>query len=235
MNTESTNPVQNKVVTNAIATVSSNVTDLGAKVTNLGNQITSLGNKVYTCSTTSGTKYKTVSIPNIDEPAIGTCITVVFTHGNSVASPTLGINGTSSDEIRISTRGQVLPLSTANGTPSYGAYKWQSNTTLDLYYNGTYWIVLNNPIVYQVYSTQSYKVYADGWKELTIRGTTSTANTLTVNLPIPFTDKTYFASVNSFDTEGRREIHVAEKGTNYVKINRVDYACTNWMIYAEGY
>lgn len=238
MNTESTNPVQNKVVTNAIATVSSNVTDLGTKVTNLGNQISSLGNKVYTCSTASGTKYKTVSIPNIDTPSIGTHITVVFTNGNSIAKPTLGINGTSSDEIRAKQKGQIVSLNSREGTSSYGAYEWQSNTTLDLYYNGTYWIVLNNPVVYQVYFSDlhnSYKVYADGWKEVTIKNTTSTANTLKVLLPIPFTDTSYFATVESYDSEGRRKIHITEKGATYIKINRVDYACTNWMIYAEGY
>lgn len=213
MNTESTNPVQNKVVTNAITTVSSNVTDLGAKVTNLGNQISSLGNKVYTCSTSASNKNKTVSIPNIDTPSMGTRITVVFTNGNSVASPTLGINGTSTDEIRVLSEGSILPLTSKWGSTSQGAYQWDGSVVLELYYNGTYWLVINNPIVAikktcssgTSSSSPAYKCYLNGWKE--IRGYVSIGNVSnktdlerTFTLPITMSDTTYHVSLSTKHT-----------------------------------
>lgn len=225
MNTESTNPVQNKVVTDYINTLSINVTDLGTKVTNLGNQISSLGNKVYTCSTASGTKYKTVSIPNIDTPSIGTCITVVFTNGNSIASPTLGINGTSTDEIRIRAEdGTIIPFTTTYGSSTTAPYSWQSNTTLDLYYNGTYWIVLNNPVVKckktrtagTGSSSPSYKVYANGYKEImgyASLGDVSSKKDIntTFTLPITMSETNYHVSLstrhnNSSDVQSGEEM-----------------------------
>ena len=225
MNTESTNPVQNKVVTNYINSLSINVTELGTKVTNLGNQISSLGNKVYTCSTASGTKNKTVSIPNIDTPSIGTHITVVFTNGNSIASPTLGINGTSSDEIRMSGEdGTLIPFTTTYGSSTTAPYSWQSNTTLDLYYNGTYWIVLNNPVVKckktrtagTSSSSPSYKVYANGYKEIigyASLGDVSSKKDIntTFTLPITMSETNYYVSLstrhnNSSDVQSGEEM-----------------------------
>lgn len=214
LSTSSTNPVQNKVVTTKINAISDDVVDLGTRVINLSNQISSLGNKVYMCSTASGTKYKTISIPNIDEPAIGTCITVVFTSGNSIAKPTLGINGTSEDEIRMKGEdGTLIPFTTTYGSSTTAPYSWQSNTPLELYYNGTYWIVLNNPVVLckktrtagTSSSSPSYKVYANGYKE--IKGLVSLGNVskgtdidTTCNLPILMGDTMYHVSLTAKQT-----------------------------------
>lgn len=213
INTESTNPVQNKVVTTKINAITDSVVDLGTRVINLSGQISSLGNKVYTCSTASGTKYKTVSIPNIDTPSIGTHITVVFTNGNSIASPTLGINGTSTDEIRVLSESSILPLTSKWGSTSQGAYQWDGSVVLELYYNGTYWLVINNPIVASKKtcssgtssSSPAYKCYLNGWKE--IRGYVSIGNVSnrtdlerTFTLPITMSDTTYYVSLSTKHT-----------------------------------
>lgn len=258
MNTESTNPVQNKVVTTKINAISDGVVDLGTRVINLSDQISSLGNKVYTCSTASDTKYKTISIPNIDEPAIGTCITVVFTKGNSIAKPTLGINGTSEDEIRMEGEdGTLIPFTTRYGSSTTAPYSWQSNTPLELYYNGTYWIVLNNPVVLckktrtagTSSSSPSYKVYANGYKE--IKGLVSLGNIskgtdidTTCDLPILMGDTMYHVSLTC--KQGTTSITSGEEmtyyaGQTYLKIhfyNRNSGTTMNsvyidWMI--QGY
>ena len=153
------------------ATTASSCSGNSATATNASN---AYSGRVFTCSTPSGTKAKTISIPTMDNPVIGTCLTVLFTNGNSIASPTLGINGTSSDEIRVYSNGTILPLTSLRGSTSSGAYQWNNGVILDLYYNGTYWIAINNPIVEHKKTctpgtsngAPAYKCYLDGWKEI---------------------------------------------------------------------
>ena len=116
---------------------------------------------VHTCSTPSGTKEKTVSIPGFTLTQ-GACIRVVFTHGNNVARPTLNVNGTGAEEI-FCLRGVLDAIiasdSDANAKKGHGVYSWNSYIVLDLYYAGedgsNYWQVIDNPIVKTFYSVTS--------------------------------------------------------------------------------
>lgn len=133
---------------------------------------------IYTCSTATATAAKTVSITGF-KLETGVCVRVLFSNGNSVASPTLNINSTGAKEIRVQRLGgSISPLSMENGGRSQGAYKWNSNTVLELMYNGTYWVAINNPVVQmsikdgggtlnddKYFQGNSYKVYLDGYKE----------------------------------------------------------------------
>lgn len=169
LSTSSTNPVQNKVVTTKINAIST-------EVTNLGNQIASLngGNiTVYTCSTASGTTAKTIS-DSAFKLVNGVCVRVMFTNGNSIKSPTLNINNTGAKEIRVLSEGSILPLTVIRGNSSSGAYQWNYGVVLELYYNGTYWVAINNPVVAckKTWSSgtsngsPAYKCYLNGWKEI---------------------------------------------------------------------
>ena len=108
---------------------------------------------VHTCSTAKATKEKTVSIPGFTLTQ-GACIRVVFNDGNSVARPTLNVNGTGAKEI-YGSRGAALDaiitysdiLSGLDNVRGSGICSWDWDTVLDLYYNDTYWKVIGDPIV----------------------------------------------------------------------------------------
>ena len=115
---------------------------------------------VHTCYSAPSTREKTVSIPGFTL-AQGACVRVLFANGNSVAYPTLNVNDTGAKEIRCA-RGR---LDTPINNPSDvsikkggGVYTWDAsdNTVLDLYYDGSYWRVIGNPIVSRYY-TNDYR------------------------------------------------------------------------------
>lgn len=124
---------------------------------------------VHTCSIDAREVAKTVSIPGFTLTQ-GACIRVLFTNGNSVASPTLNVNNTGAKEIRVKQGSEYVPLSAETGALGQGAYGWQSNTILELFYTGTYWIVNENAIVNETLNSElgylSSRVFINGRKEL---------------------------------------------------------------------
>ena len=135
------------------------VTPTGTKMTLVENDYKPhpYSGMVYTCSTPSGTKEKTVSIPGFTLTQ-GACIRVVFTHGNNAVEPTLKVNDTRVKEIWCA-RGILdteVGKNTGNGgniKTGHGVYNWDTFTVLDLYYNGANWIVLGDPIVKRFYDS----------------------------------------------------------------------------------
>lgn len=88
-------------------------------------------------------------------------------------SPTLNINGLGAKPIKAVRDGQLIDIVAHQGFWS-GATRssdntqrvarvWDNNTTLELIYDGTNWVVVGNPVLCSYYSdTYSYIVYADG-------------------------------------------------------------------------
>lgn len=85
-----------------------------------------------TCSTTGSTAAKTVSISTFPpEIANGMVFRILFSNGNTVSSPTLSINS-----------GTAYPIRRLSGTAA-GSYEWQSGEVIDLYFNGSAFIMSN--------------------------------------------------------------------------------------------
>lgn len=85
----------------------------------------------------------------------GACIRVVFSNGNSVAYPTLNVNGAGAKEIRCA-RGrldtQVTSDSAGSPKKGQGVYSWDTQTgPLDLFFDGAYWRVIGDPVVQRFY------------------------------------------------------------------------------------
>ena len=106
---------------------------------------------VHTCITDNTIAAKTVSIPGFTLTQ-GACIRVLFGNGNSVAYPTLNVNDTGAKEI-LCAKGRLdvginsnSDISTKVGS---GVYTWNASyyTVLDLFYDGSYWRVIGDPIV----------------------------------------------------------------------------------------
>ena len=118
-----------------------------------GNATNAYSGMVHTCSTASGTKEKTVSIPGFTLTQ-GACIRVLFVNGNNTLYPTLNVNGTGAKEIRCA-RGELDTAIEADPDiyirPGRGVASWDTSTILDLYYDGTYWRVIGDPIVVRLY------------------------------------------------------------------------------------
>lgn len=108
---------------------------------------------VHTCSTSRGTKDKTVSIPGFTLTQ-GACIRVRFAYGNNVLYPTLNVNGTGEKEI-LCARGSLNVIIRSNVDITIkmglGVATWDADTVLNLYYDGTYWQVIGDPIVIRLY------------------------------------------------------------------------------------
>ena len=108
---------------------------------------------VHTCSTADTTKEKTVSIPGFTLTE-GACIRVKFLFGNAITFPTLNVNDTGAHQI-VGARGSLETLIESNSDivskNGLGVASWDTGTIFDLYYNGTSWTVIGDPIVKRFY------------------------------------------------------------------------------------
>lgn len=185
----------------------SSYADSANKASYASNANTGLTGKVYTCSTASGTQEKTISVFQYNTLEKGDSIRVCFTNGNGIARPTLNVNSTGAKEIVVPNGNSVKTLSSQYGSSTTGAFKWNNNTVLELYYNGSYWVVMNNPIVYsQVLEKSRGYIYIDGKKEQDgyFAGTTDGDNSITY--PFAFNSNYYALNVQPIvcaDTDNR--------------------------------
>ena len=155
-----------QATTNFIGNFIGNVSGNSETATNANNAYNAYSGMVHNCYTNPATAAKTVSIPGFTL-TYGACIRVLFGNGNSVAYPTLNVNDTGAKEIRCA-RGRLdtainnnSDISTKKGS---GVYTWDASTVLDLYYDGSYWRVIGDPIVKRSYADGGY------WNNITITG-----------------------------------------------------------------
>ena len=107
-----------------------------------------VGSTLYgTCATAANVAAKVVTCANFDQLLTGVEIRVKFTYSNTVANPTLNVNGTGAKSIY--RYGTTAPSTTA-------ATSWQAGAVVSFTYVGANW-VMNNNTVYAA-ATQS----ADG-------------------------------------------------------------------------
>ena len=108
-----------------------------------------LSSTILICSTSKSTTSKTTELNGFTLKS-GAVVRVLFQNGNTVAKPTLNLSSTGAKEIRVLRDGKALSITSKYGSINSGAYTWQSNTILDLMYNGTYWIIIGNSTDSQV-------------------------------------------------------------------------------------
>lgn len=144
---------------------------------------------VYICNTSATDSSKTITVPNIVNGetandyniATGTKLTVCFKNGNGVAKPYLKVTSEGKTFVRAivcNDFGTTKQLNSRFGSLTSGAYIWSENLILDLYYNGTNWVVIGDPIVSEIKENHSFtdfptqtgqrhiKVYLSGYKEV---------------------------------------------------------------------
>lgn len=115
---------------------------------------------VYTCTTEADYVEKNVTVKGLTLTT-GACIRVLFTKGNTVARPKLNAMGNGIEiVVPNKSNGGVKTLSSTLGTATTGAFNWLANTVLELYYNGSYWVVMNDPIIGE-YATSNPNRYGE--------------------------------------------------------------------------
>lgn len=87
-------------------------------------------------------------------------------------SPTLNINGLGAKPIKAVRAGQLINITAHTGywagASSTSSRVWDNNTTLELIYDGTNWVVVGNPVLCSYFATdKSYSVYSNGEIEQT--------------------------------------------------------------------
>lgn len=83
-------------------------------------------------------------------------------------SPTLNINGLGAKPIKAVRAGQLVDIVAHTGywqgAGSTSQRVWDNNTTLELIYDGTNWVVVGNPVLCSYFATdKSYSVYSNGY------------------------------------------------------------------------
>ena len=153
-----------------------------------------MGNASGICTDEKTTGAKSVAISGFSLYA-GVTVRVMFQNGNSYSSTSslklsLSVNSTGSKEIRVVRAGSLIAPSSKTGywrgASSTSFEMWQPYTILDLMYDGTYWVIIGNPVVESYYSANSgYNVYADGKIECWGQ-TTSKVTSGNINYPVQY-------------------------------------------------
>ena len=125
-------------------------------------------------------------------------------------SPTLNINNLGAKPIKAVRAGQLVDIIAHTGywegAGSTSQRVWDNNTTLELIYDGTNWVVVGNPVLCSYFATdKSYSVYSNGyiqqWGE--VEGITSSAQSevqLLVNYIVSFSIADACASRTTYYT-----------------------------------
>ena len=150
------------------------------------------------CTTAAATQTKAVTLAGFTLAA-GACIRVMFTNENTAANPELQINSETAKAIKVIQHGQKVAIPRHQGYWRGGAsltYEvWQPNTILELFYDGTDFIVIGNPIVESYEDTvnnKNYIVYADGFIEQSYAKTSGVSSYFDFNYPVVLNTITYF-------------------------------------------
>lgn len=130
---------------------------------NIGGTDLPIASTLYgTCATAAGTAAKVVTCANFDTLITGVTIHIKFTYANTVASPTLDVNGTGAKYIY--RYGTTAPSTSAKTS-------WNAGSVVSFTYDGTAWIMndwLNNDTTYSGMSVSEYQA-----------GTSTTARLIT--------------------------------------------------------
>lgn len=202
MSTTSTNPVQNKIISEAINNLNTLVgdTEVSTQIANAVAKKADLEASYYTVSATGdGTAY-TAAIPGLTTLSVGTKCVIVPDTTSTTSSPTLNVNGLGAKGIR--RRLSSMPTSLQAG---YSTTWITANKPFSLVYDGTYWIVdgLTKPAASDLYGSLS-KDY-------------------TVEIPVAWTaDATNGGYTQTVNVAG-----ILETDTPIVDVVLVDSAATN--------
>jgi hypothetical protein len=155
-------------------------------------------------------------IPDFPELVANVTIVKLILPQLDTGSPTLNINGLGAKPIKAVRAGQLVDIIAHTGywegAGSTSQRVWDNNTTLELIYDGTNWVVVGNPVLCSYFATdKSYSVYSNGEIEQTAtiyRGSNLSAGEIwstTVTYQIVMSDTGYTLLMSAGDKGGGGE------------------------------
>lgn len=175
-----------------------------------------------TCSTTASTTEKAVTCSGF-VLTTGAIIAVLFTTGNTAATPTLNVNTTGAKSIYI---GASTPSSTTN------AFKWSANTLLTFMYDGTYFRYMGAESAGSVIPSEG----AGSWYGTSSSSATASAKTssitnyiLTQGARVSVT----FTNANTY-VAGALTLNINSTGAKTIYFNNAATSTTNTLTWEAG-
>lgn len=157
-------------------------------------------------------------------------------------SPTLNINGLGAKPIKAVRAGQLVDIIAHTGywegAGSTSQRVWDNNTTLELIYDGTNWVVVGNPVLCSYFATdKSYSVYANGELEMWGKATTSNyQGTLTLTVSTVLTDYSVVVIADDSGTSVVYRCSVANRTTTQCKLyTTLKNSGAKWWYQIMGY
>ena len=124
-----------------------------------------------------------------------------------------------------------------NYSSTYKNKVWDANTTLELTWTGSYWLVMNNPIVCSYASTSaSYNIYASGLIEQWKWGeTSSSGNGSIINFLIAFTNTKYSFICSSSNASTNEALFTKDYTVSSVRVFSQNSYGNSFNYYIIGY
>lgn len=115
----------------------------------------------------------TLTIPGFTAADLvtGKTIKVLFNRNNTSSNPTININSLGAHAMKVMQSGSKINVPRHygkwRGATSNSYERWPDGTILELMYDGTYWVIVGNPMLenYNDSAGGGYTVYADGFIE----------------------------------------------------------------------
>jgi hypothetical protein len=149
-------------------------------------------------------------------------------------SPTLNINGLGAKPIKAVRAGQLIDIIAHTGywegADSTSQRVWDNNTTLELIYNGTNWVVVGNPVLCSYFATdKSYSVYANGYiHQWGIQEDVTSSTQATVQLLVNYTTSFSIADSCSSRTTYYTIPDETDLGKIKIRVNSTDAQIVRW-------
>ena len=176
-----------------------------------------------TCSTTASTTAKAVTCSNFVLTA-GAIIGVLFSTGNTAATPTLNVNSTSAKTIYVG--GNTALSSTTN------VLKWSANTMVYFMYDGTYFRYITSVSAASVVPSRG----ANTWYGTSSTGATTQAKTSTIdNFVLTKGAVVYitFSTANTYSS-AKITLNINSTGAKDVYYNNAVTSSTNLLPWDAG-
>lgn len=175
-----------------------------------------------TCGTTASTTEKAVTCEDF-ELVKGAIIAILFTTGNTAASPTLNVNSLGAKSIYI---GSSTPSSTTN------AFKWSANTLLTFMYDGTYFRYMGAESAGSVIPSEG----AGSWYGTSSSAATASAKTSSITNYILTQGARVTVTFSNANTNvaGAITLNVNSTGAKTIYYNNAATSATNTLTWTAG-
>ncbi|MGP1522661.1 MAG: hypothetical protein ACTTKC_05090 [Treponema sp.] len=200
------------------------------------------------CTTAAGVQDKVVLL---EEFVLfeGAVVRVLFSNGSAVANPTLNVNNTGAKPIKVYRNGEKIALpvhqkcnNPAASSPTYTTVSVDKGVILELFYDGSAWLVMGNPdVMTGLGENYGYTVKANGLLVQTLRIRNRTANAH--NYFLAFSSFCFpFICVLENETEYAHTAHITAYSTHDIRVvtrwtneNNSGGETTDIIIFALGF